>query len=178
EGGRLALTEIDANAAGSKLSKVVDKTHVSGGGVQLNLHDGTNLRVSEEGEYGAGDSVIVDSDDGSVVAHFPYEEGALVTAVRGQHAGEVGRIEAIEVAPGSAANNVVVETAEGGFETVEEYVVVIDENFVEDESVLPGVESDAETDDAGSEDDGDGEDETEADDAEDATDDESGGDDE
>jgi len=137
EGGRLGLTPIDADAAGSKLSKVEDKTTVSGGQTQLNLHDGTNLLV-EEDVYSGNDSVVVDNESSDVVAHFEYGEGALVTAVAGQHAGDIGRIDEISVQPGSAENTVYVETADGSFETVEEYVVVIDENFVEDDADLPG----------------------------------------
>ena len=134
EGGRLALTPIDEDSAGSKLSKIADKIHVSGGEIQLNLHDGSNIRV-ENDEYTPGDSIVVDNEDSSVVAHFVYEEGNLVTAVAGQHAGDVGRIVDIEVTPGSSSNNVTVESLDGEdtFETVEEYVVVIDENFVEDD---------------------------------------------
>jgi small subunit ribosomal protein S4e len=164
EGGRLALTPIDEDAAGSKLGKIEDKTLVSGDRTQLNLHDGQNLLVDED-EYSAGDSVVVSNDDSEVVAHFPYEEGSLVTAVRGAHAGEIGEIEAIQVTPGSGSNNVTVATSvgsetqradgdseersssgrasgqgpraeavddDGTFETVEEYVVVIDENFTGD----------------------------------------------
>ncbi|NHN59769.1 MULTISPECIES: 30S ribosomal protein S4e [Halorussus] len=131
EGGRLALTPIDGDAAGSKLAKIEDKTLVDGGRVQLNLHDGQNLLV-EDDEYGTGDSIVVDNDDNEVVAHFPYEEGSLVTAVRGAHAGDIGEVTEIQVTPGSGSNNVIVERIddEGTFETVEEYVVVIDENFV------------------------------------------------
>ncbi|WP_435175852.1 30S ribosomal protein S4e [Halorussus sp. AFM4] len=131
EGGRLALTPIDADAAGSKLGKIEDKTKVAGGRTQLNLHDGQNLLV-EDDEYGSGDSIVVDNEDNEVVAHFPYEEGSLVTAVRGAHAGDVGEVAEIQVTPGSGSNNVIVERldGEGTFETVEEYVVVIDENFV------------------------------------------------
>jgi len=137
EGGRLGLTAIDADAADSKLSKVEDKTTVTGGDVQLNLHDGTNLLVDED-VYSGGDSVVVGNETNDVVAHFEYEEGALVTAVAGQHAGDIGRIEEISVQPGSADNTVAVEGSDDGFETVEDYVVVIDENFVEDDSQLPG----------------------------------------
>jgi len=129
EGGRLGLTGIDADAAGSKLNKVTDKTTVSGGRTQLNFHDGTNLVVDGD-DYAGGDSVVVDVEDNEVVAHFEYEEGALVTAVAGQHAGDIGEIAEIDVQPGSADNTVQVETDDGGFETVEDYVVVIDENFV------------------------------------------------
>ena len=137
EGGRLALTPIDAEAAQSKLGKIVNKQHVPGGDVQLTLHDGQTLLVDEDSEYEGGDSLVVDNEDGEVVAHFEYEEGALVTAVDGAHAGEIGIVDEIQVTASSAENNVIVSQDDvagvsgGGFETVEEYVVVIDENFVE-----------------------------------------------
>ncbi|MFB6233319.1 MAG: 30S ribosomal protein S4e, partial [Haloarculaceae archaeon] len=57
EGGRLALTPIDADAAGSKLGKIVGKRHVPGGDVQLTLHDGQTLLV--EDDYEPGDSLVV-----------------------------------------------------------------------------------------------------------------------
>lgn len=133
EGGRLALTQIDAEAADSRLGKIVGKQHVSGGDTQLSLHDGTTLTVAEAGEYNTGDSIVIDVDDASIVAHFPYEEGALVTAVQGNHGGKIGRLEAIEVTAGSGSNTVTVETDDGGFETVAEYVFVIDEHFVDEE---------------------------------------------
>jgi small subunit ribosomal protein S4e len=150
EGGRLALTPIDADAAGSKLGKIVGKRYVDGSRVQLTLHDGETLIVDDDAAYTPNDSLVVGNEDGEVVAHFTYEEGALVTAVDGAHSGEIGEIEEIQVTPGSSSNNVVVtqddgdseaseEASEGGeaadgFETVEEYVVVIDENFTDDDT--------------------------------------------
>jgi len=132
EGGRLALTAIEADAAESKLGKIVNKTHVAGGDVQLGLHDGETLIVEDADDYSGGDSIVVDNETSDVIAHFEYEEGALVTAVDGAHAGEIGTVDEIQVTPGSAQNNVLVEQEDGGFETVEEYVVVIDENFTGD----------------------------------------------
>ncbi len=129
EGGRLALTPIEADAADSKLGKIVGKTQVPGGETQLALHDGSTLLVEDAADYASGDSIVVGNEDREIVAHFPYEEGALVTAVDGQHAGEIGTIEEISVTPGSGPNTVRVETDDGGFETVEAYVVVIDEKF-------------------------------------------------
>ncbi|PSQ07140.1 30S ribosomal protein S4e [Halobacteriales archaeon QS_5_68_33] len=131
QGGRLSLTPIDEDSAGSKLGKVVNKQHVPGGAVQLTLHDGQTL-VVEDGSYDTDDSLVVANDDDAIVARFEYEEGALVTAVSGEHAGEVGRIDEIQVTPGSADNIVRVEQDDGAFETVEDYVVVIDENFTEE----------------------------------------------
>ena len=138
EGGRLALTPIEEDSAQSKLGKIVNKQQVAGGDVQLTLHDGQTLLVEEGSEYNAGDSLVVGNEDGEIVAHFVYEEGALVTAVDGTHAGRIGAIDEIQVTPGSSQNNVLVEqeeapvSDEGGFETVEDYVVVIDENFISD----------------------------------------------
>ncbi|MCU4974846.1 30S ribosomal protein S4e [Halobacteria archaeon AArc-m2/3/4] len=132
EGGRLALTAIDADAADSRLGKVEGKRQVTGGVTQLSLHDGTNVTADSD-EYNANDSVVVDNESKEIVAHFPYEEGALVTAVRGNHAGKIGTVDEIDVTSGSGSNIVTVSSDEDededGFETVEEYVVVIDENF-------------------------------------------------
>ena len=130
EGGRLALTPIPAEAADGKLAKIVDKRQVQGGGTQLSLHDGQNYRVDDAAPYGTGDSVVIGFEDAEILAHFPYEEGALVTAVDGQHAGRIGEIESIEVIYGSSPNTVAVSGDDGSFETIEEYVVVIDEQFV------------------------------------------------
>jgi len=129
EGGRLALTPIEAEAADGKLGKITGKSQVPGGATQLALHDGSTLLVDDDAEYAPGDSIVVGFEDREVVAHFPYEDGALVTAVDGQHAGEIGTIEEIVVTPGSGPNTVRVETDDGGFETVADYVVVIDEKF-------------------------------------------------
>jgi len=149
EGGRLSLTPIDADAAGSRLGKIVRKTQVTGGDFQFTLHDGTNLRVpaDEAGEYATGDSLVVDNETKEIVAHFVYEEGALVTAVAGSHAGEIGEIDTITVTPGSGDNAVTVrQDDDDGFETIEDYVVVIDENFTDggadDESAASRTESD------------------------------------
>ncbi|MEF8826474.1 MAG: 30S ribosomal protein S4e [Halapricum sp.] len=149
EGGRLALTPIDADAAESKLGKIVGKQDVPGGDVQLTLHDGHTLLVEDAEDYSGGDSIVIANEDDEIVAHFEYEEGALVTAVDGQHAGEIGTVDEIQVTASSAPNNVLVSQEDGdGFETVEEYVVVIDENFRSDDEdeASEDVEEDEEVD--------------------------------
>jgi SSU ribosomal protein S4E len=136
EGGRLALTAIDEDSASSRLGKVIRKTQVPGGATQLTLHDGETLRV-DESSYSPDDSLVIENESKEIVAHFPYEEGELVTAVDGQHAGQIGRVESIDITLGSGDNTVVVETDDGSFETIEEYVVVIDENFTDADSDSP-----------------------------------------
>lgn len=130
-GGRLSLTPVDPDAAETKLSKVIDKRQIEGGQTQLALHDGRTVLVDEADTYGSHDSVIIDLDTGEVVHHLPYGEGSMVTAVAGSHAGEIGIIESIDIHPGSSDNTLKVETDDGSFETIEDYVVVIDENFTD-----------------------------------------------
>ncbi len=136
EGGRLTLTPLDADSAGSKLSKIDGKHNVPGGDVQLTMHDGQTLLVDADSDYSVGDSLVVDNDDDEIVAHFEYEEGALATAVAGGHAGRIGTIEEIIVSQSSASNDVILSAYDGDetFETVEEYIVTIDENFVGDDT--------------------------------------------
>ena len=134
EGGRLSLTPIDADSAGSKLGKIVGKTQIAGGDTQLALHGGETLLVEDATAYDANDSIVVSNDDDDIVAHFTSGEGALVTAVSGSHAGRIGTIDEIQVTPGSSANNVLIEDGDDRFETIEEYVVVIDENFTDDDT--------------------------------------------
>ncbi len=135
EGGRLTLTPMDEESAQSKLGKIEGKQHVPGGDVQLTLHDGQTLLVDEDSEYNVGDSLVVANEDGEIVAHFVYEEGALATAVAGQHAGRIGEITEIEVTESSSPNNVQLSSYddETEFETIEEYIVIIDENFIDDD---------------------------------------------
>ena len=70
EGGRLSLTPIDADAAGSRLGKVVGKQQVPGGETQLTLHDGATLLTDDE-SITRNDSIVISNDDNAVVAHFP-----------------------------------------------------------------------------------------------------------
>jgi small subunit ribosomal protein S4e len=144
EGGRLSLTPIDEDAAGSKLGKIIRKQHVPGGDIQVTLHDGQTLLVEDASAHSVGDSLVVGNEDDEIVAHFEYEEGALATAVDGQHAGQIGSIDEIQVTASSSSNNVLLSAHGDGeqFETVEEYIVVIDENFIDDDT---GEDSDSDT---------------------------------
>jgi small subunit ribosomal protein S4e len=150
EGGRLSLTPVDADSAGSKLGKIAGKQQIAGGETQLTLHDGETLLVEDATAYDTNDSIVVSNDDGEIVAHFTYEEGALVTAVSGAHAGRIGTVDEIQVTPGSSANNVLIDAADSDdrFETIEEYVVVIDENFTDDDTDVDVAEEDADEDDS------------------------------
>jgi small subunit ribosomal protein S4e len=130
-GGRLNLTPISSEAATSKLGKITGKVQLSPTSIQLSLHNGTTLIVPNPTEYYIGDSLITENETGNIVAHFSYKEGALVTVIGGSHSGEIGVLETISVRSGSASNVVQIKTNSSAFDTIEKYVVVIDEKFVE-----------------------------------------------
>ena len=128
-GGRLNLTPITPESATSKLSKIRGKSQLSPKSMQLSLHNGTTLTVPNPTEYNVGDSLITDNETGNIITHFPYKEGALVTVSGGSHAGEIGILETINIRSGSSQNVVQIKTDTRTFDTVEKYVVVIDEKF-------------------------------------------------
>jgi small subunit ribosomal protein S4e len=122
--GRLTLKEITKENADAKLCKVKNKTIVSGGKVQLNLHDGTNLMGTNE--IKTGDSIILSLKDNKIAGHYQYKPGARAFIVGGNQSCSIGTIKEIKKVRTSGPNTVVLQRDDGStFETVEEYVFVM-----------------------------------------------------
>ncbi len=121
EKGRYVPKEIeDANL---KLYKIVNKTVVKGGRIQLNLFDGTNVLGSNE--FKTKDSILMKIPEKEIVDHLRFEEGALVMITGGSHAGEIGRIKEYKIVRSSAPNLVTVEGEERDITTIEDYIFVV-----------------------------------------------------
>ncbi|MBN1166166.1 MAG: 30S ribosomal protein S4e [Methanospirillaceae archaeon] len=126
--GRHKTIEIDETAAQSRLSKIVNKTLVKGGKVQLNLRDGSN--VLADSSYATRDSVVLslkEDNFNSIIDHFPFLEGNVAMVIGGKHSGVVARIKEILPVPGSVSNRVILENESLGttFETIDDYVVMV-----------------------------------------------------
>jgi small subunit ribosomal protein S4e len=122
--GKLELRKLD-NPDARKLCKIVNKTTLKGGKIQLNLHDGTNLLGTNE--HKPGDSLILSLPEKNIVKHLKFTEGNLAIVIGGQHSGEIGRIVGKRVVRSSASNTVTVKTADREIETLEKYVYVLGE---------------------------------------------------
>ena len=109
--------------ASTKLCKIVNKTVVREGKIQLNLHDGTTMLASND--YKTKDSILIKVPERTIDQHLNYGVGSLVFVADGKHAGTIGRVKAIKVVRSSAPNTVMITTDKGDFETVEKYVFVI-----------------------------------------------------
>ncbi len=126
--GRHVTIPIDEAAASSRLVKIINKTIVKGGKIQLNLRDGSNILTDKS--YKPGDSVVLSLKEGhknEIIDHFPFQAGNMAMIIGGKHSGVVGRIVERIPVPGSLPNRVILKDERSGetFETIDEYVVMV-----------------------------------------------------
>ncbi len=121
DNGKFRLVPI--KDASVKLCKIVNKTTVRDGKIQLNLHDGTTLLASND--YKTKDSILIKVPERKIDQHLNYGVGSLVFVADGKHAGEIGKVKEIKVVKSSSPNRVLITGPQGDFETIEQYVYVI-----------------------------------------------------
>ncbi|MGD0589106.1 MAG: 30S ribosomal protein S4e [Thermoplasmata archaeon] len=126
--GKLALVTIPSTEAAVKIGRVRFKHAVSGGRVEVTLHDGRNLLVAASTPYRVGDSVKIALPSQKVVEHIPLAPGTLAYIAGGSHVGELARVDKVEVRNSSQPNLVHFKE---GFSTVKEYVYVVGQNAPE-----------------------------------------------
>ncbi|MCI5866645.1 MAG: 30S ribosomal protein S4e [Methanosphaera sp.] len=123
EKARLVLKEIEEKDSTFKLASIKDKTTVKGGKTQLNLHDGRNVLTDDE--YSTKDVLLLSIPDQKISDSIEFKEGAIGLITGGKHTGEIGQIKEINVTKSSKSNTVLMETEEGSFLTLEQYVFVV-----------------------------------------------------
>ncbi len=121
ENGKFKLVPVADS--GSKLLKIVNKTMVSGGRIQLNFHDGTTMLA--DNNYHTRDSVVLKVPEKAIGQHLKYEVGSMVFVTGGRHAGTLGKIKEIRIIKSTTPNRVTITTPAGDFDTIEKYVVVV-----------------------------------------------------
>lgn len=92
--GRITIVEIAASEAGVKVSKVVGKSVVAGGKIQVHLHDGRNLL--SDAKIAVGDSVVISIPKLAVKEVLKAHKGACVYLFEGKHAGDVGVLDEVK----------------------------------------------------------------------------------
>lgn len=90
--GKLQLAKIPAEKAAWKLCRIENKTIVSGGKVQLNLHDGRNVLV-EKDSFRTGDVLKIEVPSQKVLEHYSLDKGALTLITSGSHVGETAVVD-------------------------------------------------------------------------------------
>lgn len=121
--GRLQLNQIEEND--SKLCKIVNKSTIKGGKIQVNLHDGKNV-IIDENDYNVGDVINLKVPDHEINEVFELKEGACVLITGGKHTGELGTVSEIIVNESSNPNTIIIEnSAKDEFLTLKDYAFVV-----------------------------------------------------
>ncbi len=125
--GSLKLEPLKAAEGKDKPLKVINKTVVKGGRIQLNLHDGRNILLDADKakEYSVNDTLLFNLKDSSIKQHLKYGEGMLAFIIKGAHTGEVAKIKDIRKIRSPMPNVVTLEKDNNEFKTIEGYCFVV-----------------------------------------------------
>ena len=103
----LQVVEISESEAKKKIAKIVNKTVIKKGKLQLNLHDGKNLLA--DGDYKTGDSLLLQLPELKIIEHLKLEKGNLGIVSKGVSSGKVGTIKEIIEAKASGKKTISVD---------------------------------------------------------------------
>ena len=118
---KLQLVIISDKEAQLKLCKIIGKTFLKKGVVQLNLSDGRNINVKKD-SYSVGDSLLLEVPKQKIKESFKVEKGNYAFLIKGKHIGSHGVIQ--EISKG-AQIMVSIKTKDSVFETPKESVFII-----------------------------------------------------
>ncbi len=123
----LRMQPIPGSEANMKLVRIVRKSWPSGGGLQLNLHDGSNMMLpaTESAKYSVGDVLVVSLPDRKIKDHMKIEPGNVAFVCGGKNAGRVGIIKGVMKGQPMQPTMVALSVEGGEFQTPEDFVFVI-----------------------------------------------------
>jgi len=125
--GKLAAKEISADAARSKLVKVVGKHTIKSGKTQVALHDGRTLLADNAVKVGS--TLCVSVPALKIEKSLPLESGVHCLITSGKHAGEIATLEKIIERVGSMDSEASLKSGNESFITVTKYLFVVDREF-------------------------------------------------
>ncbi len=117
---KFILKDIDERESNIKLCKIMNKTFLGEGSIQLNLHDGSNILVSN-GEYDPRDTIVLDLQNRKITDVVKFEKNNLGMIVHGRHIGDKGEIG--EIIEGTTTRKSL--TRIGDIQTLTDYIFVI-----------------------------------------------------
>ncbi|MHA1300964.1 MAG: 30S ribosomal protein S4e [Candidatus Helarchaeota archaeon] len=124
----LITHEITEEEKDFKLCKIINKTPLKGGKIQLNLHDGRNVIIGDsEAKYKTKDVLKISIPEQEILDHFPFREGMIALVTSGKHIGKYGVLKKTEYRFGPHASVVTLEHDGHEFQTALEYVFIIGE---------------------------------------------------
>jgi len=130
QGGQLVPVEISDQQAKTKLCRVMDKTVLPGGRIQLHLHDGRNLLiVREEDRFKTGDTVKVAVPKQTLQGFLKLEKGATCYIHQGRHSGQTAKLDGIVDREGSRRAEANLSADGHNLITLKDYLFVVEPGF-------------------------------------------------
>ncbi len=120
----LSFIDIPENEAKMKLCKIVGKTIIKKGKMQLNLHDGKNIFV-ENKNFKTGDSLLIEIPSLKIIEHIPLELGAAGVVTKGVDVGKFGKVKQIIQATSKEHAKVICDFDGKGEEVLKERFFVV-----------------------------------------------------
>ncbi len=128
--GKLVAIQVKAEEAKAKYCKIVGKTFLKKGKIQLNLHDGRNYIITkEEDKFKLGDVLKLSLPKQKLEGVIKLEKGTKCYVAFGKHSGETGVLEEIIEHAGSKESDARLKTQDGEVITLKNYLFPIDEAF-------------------------------------------------
>ncbi len=125
--GRLVPEEVEEKTTGNKILKVVKKHTSKGGKITFTFHDGRNM--IGDNNVKVGDSVVVKLPEGEMASHLKLGSGSKCLIQEGKHSGKLITLREIIKRKAGERPEALVEDKSGSFETVLEYLFVVDKDF-------------------------------------------------
>jgi small subunit ribosomal protein S4e len=131
----LMLHPIETEEIAFKICRIENKATLEDGHVQLNLHDGKNIKIQvkdplkpEEDTYKTLNSLKVSIPDLEILEYMKLNEGAPAIIVGGKNIGVHGKIVSIEERPGQKRRNFLVtieNKKRNRFQTTLDFIFVL-----------------------------------------------------
>lgn len=123
----IIVSEISEDLAKVKLCRIENKRTLKGGFIQLNLHDGRNIRLEpDKGQkYRTRGTLKISIPEQEILDYYPLEEGNQAIIKSGNNIGAAGSIKELTKRFGVNASLAQIETDEGIISTSYEYVFPI-----------------------------------------------------
>lgn len=87
----LTAVAIDRTEGSIKLVKVTSKKTIKGKKLQYGFHDGKT--ITSEQNLKVGDSCVIQLPDVQIKSHIPFAKSATVLIIKGENAGQIGKID-------------------------------------------------------------------------------------
>ncbi len=114
----------------SKLCKIINKTSLKGGNIQLNLHDGRSIVLKiedpsnpKEDIYKVADVLKIDLKANKIAGHVPFGKNKIALVYAGNNNGRIGTI--VNIARLMKNDTVTLDESGQNFDTPLHYVFVI-----------------------------------------------------